>query len=75
LNYQWPILQILVRCGRGTYIRSIARELGDKLGTGGYLTALRRTQVGPFGLDRAIKPNDLTKENILRHIISPHELK
>ncbi len=44
---------ITVRCSSGTYIRAIARDLGDALGVGGHLTALRRTAVGPFGLDDA----------------------
>jgi tRNA pseudouridine55 synthase len=42
-----------VRCSSGTYIRALARDLGDKLGTGGHLTALRRTRVGGYGLDAA----------------------
>jgi tRNA pseudouridine55 synthase len=42
-----------VRCSSGTYVRALARDLGDKLGTGGHLTALRRTRVGEYGLDAA----------------------
>jgi tRNA pseudouridine55 synthase len=42
-----------VRCSSGTYIRALARDLGDKLGTGGHLTALRRTRVGEYGLAAA----------------------
>jgi tRNA pseudouridine55 synthase len=42
-----------VRCSSGTYIRALARDLGCKLGTGGHLTALRRTRVGGYGLDAA----------------------
>jgi tRNA pseudouridine55 synthase len=42
-----------VRCSSGTYIRALARDLGDKLGTGGHLTVLRRTRVGGYGLDAA----------------------
>ena len=42
-----------VRCSSGTYIRALARDLGRKLGTGGHLTALRRTWVGGYGLDAA----------------------
>jgi tRNA pseudouridine55 synthase len=49
----WLDLDISVRCSSGTYIRAIARDLGDELGTGGHLTALRRTAVGPFVLDDA----------------------
>ena len=42
-----------VRCSSGTYVRALARDLGYKLGTGGHLTALRRTRVGGYGLDAA----------------------
>ncbi|MGC4932646.1 tRNA pseudouridine(55) synthase TruB [Gordonia sp. DT30] len=46
-------LDVEVDCSSGTYIRSLARDLGDALGTGGHLTALRRTSVGPFILTHA----------------------
>jgi tRNA pseudouridine55 synthase len=46
-------VDISVRCSSGTYIRAIARDLGERLGTGGHLTALRRTAVGPYTLDAA----------------------
>lgn len=46
-------LDVTVECSSGTYIRSLARDLGDALGVGGHLTALRRTAVGPFLLDDA----------------------
>ncbi|WHU49782.1 tRNA pseudouridine(55) synthase TruB [Gordonia sp. L191] len=46
-------LDVEVDCSAGTYIRSLARDLGDALGSGGHLTALRRTAVGPFTLDHA----------------------
>ena len=45
-------VDVSVRCSSGTYIRAIARDLGAALGVGGHLTALRRTAVGPFTLDR-----------------------
>ena len=48
-----------VECSSGTYIRSIARDLGTALGTGGHLTALRRTHVGPYGLDQAATLDEL----------------
>jgi tRNA pseudouridine55 synthase len=46
-------VRISVRCSSGTYIRAIARDLGELLGTGGHLTALRRTAVGPYMLESA----------------------
>jgi tRNA pseudouridine55 synthase len=49
-----PDVRIEVHCSSGTYIRAIARDLGAALGVGGHLTALRRTAVGPFGLDGAV---------------------
>lgn len=46
-------LDVLVECSAGTYVRALARDLGATLGVGGHLTALRRTQVGPFGIRHA----------------------
>ncbi len=46
-------VDISVRCSSGTYIRAIARDVGTALGVGGHLTALRRTAVGPYGLEVA----------------------
>ncbi len=46
-------VEVSLRCSAGTYVRAIARDLGEALGVGGHLTALRRTAVGAFGLDRA----------------------
>jgi len=47
-RYEFPELEFEMCCGRGTYVRALIRDLGEKLGTGGCLTALTRTQVGPF---------------------------
>lgn len=47
-------VDIDVECSSGTYIRAIARDLGRTLGVGGHLTSLRRTRIGPFGLDEAV---------------------
>lgn len=46
-------LDVVVDCSSGTYVRAVARDLGAALGVGGHLTALRRTRVGPFGLEAA----------------------
>jgi tRNA pseudouridine55 synthase len=51
---------VSVRCSTGTYIRSIARDLGAALDVGGHLISLRRTAVGPFGLDVARTLDELT---------------
>lgn len=49
-----PFLSFRIVCSRGTYIRAIARDLGDRLGVGGYLAELRRTRSGIFTVDEAV---------------------
>ena len=56
-------IDAVIRCSSGTYIRALARDLGAALGTGGHLTALRRTAVGPYGLDQARTLQDLENQN------------
>jgi tRNA pseudouridine55 synthase len=53
-SYDYPRLRIEVHCGKGTYIRAVARDLGDKLGCGGIISALRRTRVGAFDATSAV---------------------
>jgi tRNA pseudouridine55 synthase len=55
-DYHWPELELDVHCGKGTYIRSIARDLGRVLGVGGYVTTLRRLTIGPFTVESAVSP-------------------
>lgn len=59
LEYSFPRLRIGVRCGKGTYIRSLARDLGRRLGVGGMLVGLRRTRVGRFSIEASVRPEDL----------------
>ncbi|MCC6419827.1 MAG: tRNA pseudouridine(55) synthase TruB [Gemmataceae bacterium] len=54
LDYAWPRLEVEVYCGKGTYIRSLARDLGERLGCGGLIETLRRTRVGPFDAADAV---------------------
>jgi tRNA pseudouridine55 synthase len=54
LGYEWPVADVEIECGKGTYIRSIARDLGTALGVGGLVQTLRRTRVGPFTVEEAI---------------------
>ena len=53
LDFAWPMLTLRIVCGRGTYIRSLGRDIGDKLNTGGHLASLRRTAVGDYTLEHA----------------------
>lgn len=65
LSFEWPFLTIKVHCGKGTYIRSLARDIGIKLNTGGYLTKLTRTSVGSFTLQQAIDPHEVLPEHLI----------
>jgi tRNA pseudouridine55 synthase len=62
LDWAFPRLDLEVRCGKGTYIRSLARDLGDRLGCGAYVESLRRTRVGPFTVDDALSPDTTAAE-------------
>lgn len=55
-------IDVTVECSSGTYIRALARDLGADLGVGGHLTALRRTRVGPYGLDQAATLEELAQD-------------
>ncbi len=61
ISYTWPDIEFRCSVSKGTYIRSIARDLGDKLGTGGYLTELRRVSVGPCAVDDAAPMDEVAK--------------
>jgi tRNA pseudouridine55 synthase len=70
-GYEWPLLSLDIHCGKGTYVRSIARELGQALGTGGHCTMIRRTMVGAFGIDRAVAL-DALPESITQDWLDAH---
>ena len=59
LRTEMPEVEFEVECSSGTYIRAIARDLGNELGTGGYLTALRRTRIGPHDVAGAVPLDQL----------------
>jgi tRNA pseudouridine55 synthase len=61
LRYDPPELSIRVECSAGTYIRSLAHDLGEILSTGAHLSALRRLRAGPFGLEDAVALGELEK--------------
>ncbi|MBT6253810.1 tRNA pseudouridine(55) synthase TruB [Candidatus Uhrbacteria bacterium] len=63
VNYEAPMLDVTMDVGSGTYVRALAQDLGEKLGTGAYATALRRMTVGEFDIKNAYKIEDITKEN------------
>lgn len=68
-QYSWPDLKIWVKCGSGTYIRSLADDIGRALGVGGYCLELRRTKVGDFDVKNALPLDGLTSDIALKHIL------
>jgi len=65
LDYNWPTLKIRVLSSKGTYIRSLARDMGKELGCGGYLSALVRTKVGDFTLKETTTIEKATEEQVI----------
>jgi tRNA pseudouridine55 synthase len=62
LEFTPPLLRLVVECSKGTYIRTLAHDLGAALGCGAHLAALVRTRHGPFGLDAAVALETLEAE-------------
>ncbi len=63
LGYKFPYLEIKVNCSSGTYIRSLASDIGKKLGCGALLEDLRRTRIGNFSLKQAKKLEEINSKN------------
>jgi len=61
LEYAWPYVDVRLVTGPGFYVRSFARDLGDLLGTGGYMEQLERIRVGTYTKERATRLPDLAK--------------
>lgn len=59
LDWKAPVLSLRILCSKGTYIRAIARDLGEVLESGAHLTALRRTRVGDYHIEDAMKIEDV----------------
>jgi tRNA pseudouridine55 synthase len=73
IDISMPVVSFRVVCSKGTYIRSLARDFGEKLNTGAYLSSLCRTRIGPYLLDDAMTieqarmkfgPSPLPHENL-----------
>ena len=68
LSYDWPRLEVEIDCGSGTYVRSIARDLGEQLGCGGLMSRLERTRIGSFDVHSAIPIEDVTKDRLAEQL-------
>ena len=69
-SYEWPMLCLAIRSAKGFYVRSLARDLGRALGTGGHCASIRRTRVGPYTLAHArmidALPPRLSSDDLIR---------
>ncbi len=75
LKYAWPQLELRVKCSSGTYIRSLAHDIGQALGCGAYLTALRRTQIGKWSIGEAVVLDSLSEDNWTQSLVGIDEMK
>jgi tRNA pseudouridine55 synthase len=71
VRYDYPELELLVRCGSGTYIRSLGRDLAVALGTGAVMSALRRLAIGSFTTTDPVLCDDLLLAHIQARLLPP----
>ena len=69
VRYTWPHLMLRVQCSSGTYIRTLADDIGQELHVGGFAQALRRTMVGNFSVEHALNGAELAREQIAAHLL------
>ncbi len=72
IKIDMPFVEFRVVCGKGTYIRQLAEDIGEKLGCGAHLTELRRTRSGSFSIEQAISFSDLVgmdREKLYENIV------
>ncbi|MFN4227482.1 MAG: tRNA pseudouridine(55) synthase TruB [Candidatus Ratteibacteria bacterium] len=74
LKISLPYIELKVLCSKGTYIRALCRDIGEKLGYGGTQSKLIRTKVGIFKIEDSVKIEDLRRDGIEKHLIYPDEI-
>jgi tRNA pseudouridine55 synthase len=67
-SFDYPEFELLIECGSGTYVRSIGRDIGERLGCGATMSSLIRTSIGPFPVENAIALGDLTEHTLTDYI-------
>ncbi len=65
VSYGFPELVLDIRCGSGTYIRALGRDLAESLGTGAVMSALERTEIGAFRVEEGVDPHTLDEESLI----------
>jgi tRNA pseudouridine55 synthase len=77
LSFDLPKVRFRVRCSKGTYVRTIAHDIGQKLGCGAHLSALRRTCSGPLRIERAVELETflaMSPAEIRKALLAPHQV-
>jgi tRNA pseudouridine55 synthase len=70
-GFSYPEIDLSIDCGSGTYVRSIGRDLGQTLGCGAVMSALVRTRIGPYRIEDAVTPEQLTPDTLDRFLLPP----
>lgn len=70
-SYSYPKLCVITKVSSGTYIRSLAQDLGAQLATGAYLSQLRRLEIGPFAVDQAYQLDDINAPTLRKQLVHP----
>jgi len=73
LSYHYPEVELMVHCSKGTYLRSIAHDLGRILGCGAHLSRLTRIRSGDFKLEDCVQLENLNRDNVADHLLRPQE--
>ena len=71
MDFAWPEVALDISCSAGTYVRSIAHQLGESLGCGGYLKSLRRLNIGKFSVAAASTPDEIKECRDIGTLIKP----
>lgn len=67
ISYEYPVIRVSTHVSSGTYIRTLAQDIGKELSTGAYLSDLRRTTIGNYSIERAKSLEDVTQADLIQH--------
>ncbi len=73
-RFVWPRVWVRITCGSGTYVRALARDVGEALGVGGYVEMLRRTRIGPFRVKEAHSISELEHKDWSKFLIPVNQM-
>jgi tRNA pseudouridine55 synthase len=68
-RYEYPELNLIIRCGSGTYVRSLGRDVAEELGTAAVMSDLVRTAIGPFRLEQGLAAKALDEASLREHLL------